>query len=66
MRSGGPPRLRSSAMEGVPNQQPERDDDLAALEGLEAEFADLESELARVEQARGAPEPAEGPTEPPT
>ena len=38
--------------------QGERDEDLVALEGLEAEFSDLESELARVEQSRG-----EGPAE---
>lgn len=38
--------------------QGERDEDLVALEGLEAEFSDLESELARIEQSR------EGPAEP--
>jgi hypothetical protein len=36
----------------------DRDDDLVALEGLEAEFSDLEAELMRVEQSRG-----EGPAE---
>lgn len=33
--------------------QPERDSDIMALEGLEAEFTDLEAELTRVEQSRG-------------
>lgn len=44
----------------------DRDTDLVALEGLEAEFTDLEAELSRVEESRGpAPSPAagEGPTE---
>jgi len=40
-------------------EQHERDHDLVALEGLEAEFVDLEAELARVERARD-----EGPAEP--
>jgi hypothetical protein len=38
--------------------QQDRDDDLTALEGLEAEFSELEAELTRVEQSRG-----EGPAE---
>jgi hypothetical protein len=38
--------------------QHDRDDDLVALEGLEAEFSELEAELTRVEQSRG-----EGPAE---
>ena len=31
----------------------ERDTDVVALEGLEAEFLELEAELTRVEQSRG-------------
>jgi hypothetical protein len=33
-------------------EQHDRDDDLVALEGLEAELTELEAELARVEQSR--------------
>lgn len=39
----------------------ERDPDLVALEGLEAEFAELEAELERVERSRGEdPSPDDG------
>jgi len=39
----------------------ERDPDLVALEGLEAELAELEAELERVERSRGdAPGPDDG------
>ena len=45
-REGESPRRR----------RPDRDDDLVALEGLEAELADLDEDLARVD--RDADEPA--------
>ena len=65
-RGGGPRvpavgRVTARTLVGMETSRPdddaqgERDEDLVALEGLEAEFSDLESELARIEQiARGA------------
>ena len=61
METGEPPRPESGANDGTSGDAPaERDPDLVALEGLEAEFTELEAELARVEQSRG-----DGPAEPP-
>jgi hypothetical protein len=40
-------------VEREPTASDERDGDVVALEGLEAEFVDLESELDRVERDRG-------------
>lgn len=58
--------MTARTLDGMDTSRPDdsalgdRDEDLVALEGLEAEFSDLESELARVEPSR------EGPAEPST
>jgi hypothetical protein len=50
VETGTPPERSAEARDDAPS---ERDPDLVALEGLEAEFTELEAELTRVEQARG-------------